>query len=174
MRFVPVKSPEQQAALSMHRMFDTAMVIPGTNIRFGLEALLRLWSGIGDAAASALSMYLLYEATRLGVPRLLLARMLMNVVIEGTLGAIPIVGDKKCNETEVEVCRNLRVCRHLISVIAARQRIRARRCGCGHGASMHRAGRPPTALITLVDVKDNEIHTLVGTTMVDARDTLGR
>jgi len=74
-------------------VFDTAMFIPGTNIRFGLEALLRLWPGVGDAAASALSLYLLYEASRLGVPRRLLARMLMNVVIEGTLGAIPIVGD---------------------------------------------------------------------------------
>jgi hypothetical protein len=74
-------------------LFDTAMVIPGTNIRFGLEALLRLWPGVGDAAASALSLWLLYEASRLGVPRLLLGRMLMNVVVEGTLGAIPIVGD---------------------------------------------------------------------------------
>jgi hypothetical protein len=74
-------------------LFDTAMVIPGTNIRFGLEALLRLWPGIGDAAASALSLYLLYEASRLGDPRLLLARMLVNVVIEGTLGAIPLFGD---------------------------------------------------------------------------------
>ena len=48
---------------------------------------------IGDAAASALSLYLLYSAKKLGVPRLLLARMLMNVVIEGTVGAIPIAGD---------------------------------------------------------------------------------
>jgi hypothetical protein len=74
-------------------LFDTAMLIPGTNIRFGLEALLRLWPGVGDAAASALSLYLLYEASRLGVPRLLLTRMLMNVVIEGTVGAIPLAGD---------------------------------------------------------------------------------
>src|ERR1700728_3536247 len=72
---------------------DTAVLIPGTNIRFGLEALLRIWPGIGDAAASALSLYLLYSAKKLGVPRLLLARMLLNVVIEGTVGAIPIAGD---------------------------------------------------------------------------------
>jgi hypothetical protein len=72
---------------------DTAVLIPGTNIRFGLEALLRIWPGIGDAAASALSLYLLYSAKKLGVPRLLLARMLLNVVIEGAVGAIPIAGD---------------------------------------------------------------------------------
>ena len=72
---------------------DTAFVIPGTNIRFGVEALLRLIPGIGDFAASALSLYLLYEASRLGVPRLLLARMLGNVIIEGAMGAVPIAGD---------------------------------------------------------------------------------
>ncbi len=74
-------------------LLDTAVLIPGTNIRFGIEALLRLWPGIGDAAASLLSLYVLYEALRLGVPRLLLARMLANVVIEGAVGAIPVAGD---------------------------------------------------------------------------------
>ena len=74
-------------------LFDTAVLIPGTNIRFGVESLLRLWPGVGDAVASALSLYLLYEASRLGVPRLLLGRMLANVVLEGTIGAVPIAGD---------------------------------------------------------------------------------
>jgi hypothetical protein len=74
-------------------LLDTAVLIPGTNIRFGLEALLRIWPGVGDAAASALSLYLLYSAARLGVPRRLIGRMLINVVIEGTVGAIPIAGD---------------------------------------------------------------------------------
>ncbi len=73
--------------------FDTAFLLPGTNIRFGVESLLRLVPGIGDAAASALSCYLLYEAYRLGVPRTLLARMIANVVLEGTAGAVPFVGD---------------------------------------------------------------------------------
>jgi Domain of unknown function (DUF4112) len=74
-------------------VFDTAFVVPGTKIRFGAEALLRLVPGIGDAAASALSLYLLYEASRLGVPRLLLARMLANVMLEGAVGAVPLAGD---------------------------------------------------------------------------------
>jgi hypothetical protein len=74
-------------------VFDTAFILPGTNLRFGVESLLRLVHGIGDAAASAMSCYLLYEAHRLGVPRLLFARMVMNVVLEGTVGAVPIAGD---------------------------------------------------------------------------------
>jgi hypothetical protein len=74
-------------------LFDTAIVVPGTNIRFGVEALLRLVPGIGDVAASALSVYLLYEASRLGVPRLLMARMVANDVLEGAVGAVPLAGD---------------------------------------------------------------------------------
>ena len=70
-----------------------ALVVPGTNIRFGVEALLRLVPGIGDAAASALSFYLLYEASRLGVPRLLFARMVANVLLEGAVGMVPVAGD---------------------------------------------------------------------------------
>ncbi|HEX4555539.1 MAG TPA: DUF4112 domain-containing protein [Xanthobacteraceae bacterium] len=75
------------------RLFDTAFVVPGTNIRFGVEAVMRLVPGIGDAAASALSCYLLYEAHRLGVPRQIFARMVLNVVIEGTAGTVPFLGD---------------------------------------------------------------------------------
>jgi hypothetical protein len=75
------------------RLFDTAFMLPGTNIRFGIEALMRLVPGIGDAAASALSCYLLYEAHRLQVPSPVFARMVVNVAIEGVVGAIPVLGD---------------------------------------------------------------------------------
>lgn len=78
---------------ALARLFDTAFVIPGTSVRFGIEALLRLFPGFGDAAASALSCYLLYEAYRLGVPRRVFARMLLNVAVEGAIGAVPIAGD---------------------------------------------------------------------------------
>jgi len=74
-------------------LFDVALLLPGTNIRFGVEALLRLIPGVGDAAASALSCYLLYEAYKLDVPGALFARMLANVVIEGAIGAVPFAGD---------------------------------------------------------------------------------
>jgi len=75
------------------RAFDTAFVVPGTKVRFGVESLLRLIPGIGDAAASALSCYLLYEAFRLGVPKALFARMVANVVLEGVVGVVPLAGD---------------------------------------------------------------------------------
>jgi hypothetical protein len=74
-------------------LLDTAFVVPGTNIRFGIEAIIRLMPGIGDAVASALSCVILIEAHRLGVPARILARMVANVLLEGTAGAMPVVGD---------------------------------------------------------------------------------
>ena len=54
---------------------------------------MRLVPGIGDAAASALSCWLLYEAHRLEVPPPVFGRMVANVAIEGVVGAVPLLGD---------------------------------------------------------------------------------
>jgi hypothetical protein len=93
----PYDAQSRRAALDrldrLATVFDTAFILPGTNIRFGAESLLRLIPGVGDAAASALSCYLLYEAHKLGVPKLLFARMVMNVLLEGSVGAVPVAGD---------------------------------------------------------------------------------
>jgi hypothetical protein len=78
---------------ALAKLFDTAFLLPGTNIRFGIESIMRLVPGIGDAAASALSCYLLYEAHRLEVPKSVFARMAANVAIEGVVGAVPFIGD---------------------------------------------------------------------------------
>ena len=78
---------------ALARLFDTAFIVPGTNIRFGIEAVLRLVPGIGDAAASGLSCWLLYQAYRLGVPPRIFVRMLVNVAVEGIVGAVPVAGD---------------------------------------------------------------------------------
>jgi len=90
-------APSRRAAIDrldrLATLFDTALVIPGTNVRFGVEALLRLIPGIGDAAASVLSCYLLYEAYKLDAPGTLLARMLVNVMLEGAVGIVPVAGD---------------------------------------------------------------------------------
>ncbi|MEI9803659.1 MAG: DUF4112 domain-containing protein [Pseudolabrys sp.] len=78
---------------ALAKLFDTAFLLPGTNIRFGMESIMRLVPGIGDAAASALSCWLLYEAHRLDIPKPVFARMVANVAIEGLVGAVPFVGD---------------------------------------------------------------------------------
>jgi hypothetical protein len=75
------------------RLLDTALVIPGTNFRFGADAIIGLVPGIGDALTTALSAWVIYEARRLGAPRHLIARMIGNVALDGVVGSVPLVGD---------------------------------------------------------------------------------
>ena len=74
-------------------LLDTALVIPGTSVRFGADAILGLAPGFGDAVTSAISCWIVYEAHRLGAPRHLIARMLGNVALDGVIGAVPVAGD---------------------------------------------------------------------------------
>jgi hypothetical protein len=75
------------------RLLDTAVVVPGTNIRFGADAIIGLVPGIGDTITTALSAWIVYEAHKLGVPRRLLGRMIANVALDGVVGAVPVAGD---------------------------------------------------------------------------------
>jgi Domain of unknown function (DUF4112) len=74
-------------------LLDTAYRIPGTHVRFGLDALVGLLPGVGDVASAAFSTYLIYEARRLGVRRSAIARMIGNVALDMVIGALPLVGD---------------------------------------------------------------------------------
>jgi len=94
----------------LSRLLDIAFTLPGTNIRFGAEAIMRLVPGIGDAAASVLSSLILYEAHRLGASRRILIRMAGNVAIEAFAGSVPIVGDLfdvafRANRRNVQILR---------------------------------------------------------------------
>lgn len=74
-------------------LLDSALRVPGTNIRFGADALLGLVPGLGNLATTALSAYLILEARRLGVPYGLLLRMVGNVALDSVLSAVPIAGN---------------------------------------------------------------------------------
>ena len=77
----------------LSKLLDTAILIPGTNIRFGLDAVIGLVPVVGDMITTAISSWLIYEAHRLGISRFALARMMGNVAIDGVVGAIPLFGD---------------------------------------------------------------------------------
>lgn len=62
-------------------------------MRFGLDALIGLIPGIGDAITTAMSLYIVHEARQLGVPSQLVFRMLANIALDGFVGAVPLVGD---------------------------------------------------------------------------------
>src|ERR1041384_3876509 len=77
---------------ALANLMDTAFVVPGTEIRFGLDALIGLVPGIGDAITTLLSLYIVREARALGAPPLLVARMIANVAFDGVGGAGRLVG----------------------------------------------------------------------------------
>lgn len=75
------------------KVMDTTVKIPGTSWYVGLDPLLGLIPGIGDAIANLIGTVILGIATRLQLPRIVLARMSLNLLINGTVGAVPIIGD---------------------------------------------------------------------------------
>src|SRR5436190_13497369 len=89
------KMPAGDRALmaAIARIMDDVFVIPGTNIRFGLDPLIGLIPGFGDMAGAVVSTLLLIQGGRLGAPKIVLARMALNVLINTALGAIPVLGD---------------------------------------------------------------------------------
>jgi hypothetical protein len=72
---------------------DDRYRLPGTRFRVGLDGIVGLIPGIGDAVTSTLTAYIIYEAWRLGVPTSMLARMLANLGIDTVVGIVPVVGD---------------------------------------------------------------------------------
>lgn len=80
-------------ARALARVLDSAVGIPGTSLRVGLDAILGLIPGGGDVAGAALSGYIVLTAARLGAPKPVLARMLVNVLVDTAIGTVPVLGD---------------------------------------------------------------------------------
>ena len=78
---------------ALANLMDSAVAIPGTRIRLGLDSLIGLVPGVGDIASALISSYIIWEARQLGLPRWKIARMIGNVALDTTVGAIPVVGD---------------------------------------------------------------------------------
>jgi hypothetical protein len=74
-------------------IMDEFVRVPGTQFRFGLDPLIGLVPGIGDTSSALVSAFALIQAVRLGVPKILLARMSVNILINEIIGIVPIVGD---------------------------------------------------------------------------------
>jgi hypothetical protein len=95
LRRTPASVHEQEVARleQLAHWLDSVFRIPGTNVRFGFDAILGLIPGLGDGVTALPSIYVVMAAHRMGVPKLTLARMGMNVGIDVILGAIPLLGD---------------------------------------------------------------------------------
>ena len=75
------------------RLMDSAYRVPGTAIRFGWDPIIGLIPGVGDVATSSFAVAILYHAYRLGVPRVVLARMVLNTLVDLAAGLVPFAGD---------------------------------------------------------------------------------
>src|SRR5258707_10661100 len=96
---------------ALARLLDVAFVLPGTNIRYGVDGIVRLIPVVGDLIASAFSLWLVREARTLGAPWHVTARMLANVALEGAVGMVPVAGDAfdvmfRANMRNVRLLRN--------------------------------------------------------------------
>lgn len=78
---------------ALARLMDGAFVLPGTNFRLGLDAIIGLVPVAGDVISGLVSSYLIWEARQLGASKWLITRMMANTLLDTTLGAIPLVGD---------------------------------------------------------------------------------
>jgi hypothetical protein len=74
-------------------LLDSAFRVPGTRFRIGLEPIVGLVPGIGDVLSGVVGGYIVLEAFVAGVPRIVVAQMAANVLLDMTIGAIPLLGD---------------------------------------------------------------------------------
>jgi Domain of unknown function (DUF4112) len=75
------------------KLLDIAFILPGTNIRYGIDGLIGLIPVVGDLITTAISLWLVREARALGAPWHITARMLANVALDGVVGMVPLAGD---------------------------------------------------------------------------------
>jgi hypothetical protein len=75
------------------KLMDAQFVIPGTKFRFGLDSLIGLIPGAGDLSTFAVSGYMLWIMAQNGSSGFLLARMVMNILIDAVVGMVPVLGD---------------------------------------------------------------------------------
>jgi Domain of unknown function (DUF4112) len=89
----PDKAASLQRLRSLAHLLDNAIGIPGTRFRIGIDPLIGLLPGGGDLVAAAFSVYIVWEAARLGLPRSTVTQMVSNLVLDAVGGTVPMLGD---------------------------------------------------------------------------------
>jgi hypothetical protein len=103
--------PEKQERLErLAYLLDSSIQIPGTRWRIGLDPILGLIPGLGDAITTLLSGYIVLAAAGEGLPRATLVRMILNILTDTIFSAIPVVGDLgdmafKANQRNLDLIR---------------------------------------------------------------------
>ncbi len=100
----------ERRILAVSRILDEAVTVPGTRFRFGLDPIVGLIPWVGDILSAAVGLWIILEAARFDVPRIVLARMILNTTVDLLIGLVPIVGDafdfvSRSNTANVELFR---------------------------------------------------------------------
>ncbi|MFZ4573952.1 MAG: DUF4112 domain-containing protein [Phycisphaerales bacterium] len=85
--------PRVARLLFLATLMDSQIELPGTGLRIGLDPLLGLIPGVGDVVTTFVSLYIVYEARKLGATDAQVRAMLLNVLIDFAIGEIPVLGD---------------------------------------------------------------------------------
>ena len=98
-------------------LLDNSIPVPGTGRRLGIDALIGFIPVVGDVVSGGIGLFVVWRASRFGLPRVVVARMLVNSVIDIAIGAIPLIGDAfdlwfKANTRNLAILR-----RHLIDKV---------------------------------------------------------
>ena len=92
-RLTPGQEQRLELLRRVARMLDSALPVPGTSFRFGLDPILGLIPGLGDLVSPLFTLGMLFQARDLGVPRVVQLRMIFNVAIDVLTGVVPLIGD---------------------------------------------------------------------------------
>jgi len=110
-----MKTRSEESARQLEKLafiLDSAIRIPGTELRIGLDPIIGLIPGIGDAIGALFGAFILVHAARIGAPKRHLARMFGNLMLDYALGLIPVAGDIfdvtfRANERNLKVLKEL-------------------------------------------------------------------
>lgn len=79
--------------MTVANIMDSSISIPGTKVRIGLDPIIGLVPAVGDVVTTGISLFIVFEAWKIGATKKQMAAMLANVAVDFALGAVPIAGD---------------------------------------------------------------------------------
>jgi hypothetical protein len=78
---------------SLAWLLDSSIPLPGIGRRLGIDALIGLIPGFGDVVGGVIGLYVVWRASRMGLPGIVVARMLVTTLVDMAIGVIPFLGD---------------------------------------------------------------------------------
>jgi len=93
MKQTTTENPQLRHLQTLAKLMDNQFRIPGTDFRFGIDAIIGLIPGVGDLTTFGISGFMLFIMAKNGASGFVLARMILNVLIDTIVGSIPLFGD---------------------------------------------------------------------------------